>query len=567
MRPVILAVALWLASVAPAFADAKADIQAGRAAFERGDHLAAIARIGSAISSGQLAGKELAEAYVLRGRIYMRSGDHERALKDMDEAVRRAPDHADVYVARCEANLKLRKPAEAVSDATVALFRDDKLIDAYACRGTIFLLTGQFSQALQDLDKAIAGGSTDSEVHHNRGLVRLLTGRNDEALADFDRAIDLGKNRPAQERAEMLVSRGRTWNAKGDYDKAIADIDRALALDIRSAARRGDWLAGRARINFERGRYSESIDDLDKAVALDGLTPALRSRWRADRGRAYAALGQIDRAIEEFGAAIAVTDGVSPPQQAERLVLRARAYVAKGEAARAVTDLDKAVAVSPMQASILVERGDLHRREGRADKAMADFRKAMELDPANVLAQTRLVWLVAERSGPAKAVDEAGKLVEIAPESADSFATRGVIRFLAGQFESASKDYDKALSLDPANPYRLMMRYLSAARAGVKGTEALSAGAAKVDRSAWPGPVIDALLGRAAPDAVLAAAAQGDPAGRSGRECEAHYYLGEIALLKGDKATARSHFEKAVATGARDYVEYDAAKAELARLK
>jgi len=50
------------------------------------------------------------------------------------------------------------------------------------------------------------------------------------------------------------------------------------------------------------------------------------------------------------------------------------------------------------------------------------------------------------------------------------------------------------------------------------------------------------------------------------QNCEAFYYIGLMHLFSGDKTGARRYFQKSVATGVREYSEYQFATAELARL-
>ena len=51
------------------------------------------------------------------------------------------------------------------------------------------------------------------------------------------------------------------------------------------------------------------------------------------------------------------------------------------------------------------------------------------------------------------------------------------------------------------------------------------------------------------------------------RHCEAYFYAGTKRLIDGDKKTAQDYFEKCVATGLKNFSEYDCAAAELKALK
>jgi lipoprotein NlpI len=68
------------------------------------------------------------------------------------------------------------------------------------------------------------------------------------------------------------------------------------------------------------------------------------------------------------------------------------------------------------------------------------------------------------------------------------------------------------------------------------------------------------------PQAVLDVAADSDAETRRVKQSEAYFYVGEYLLMQGKRSEAIDMFRRAVATGLTGSIEYDAAKAELARL-
>jgi lipoprotein NlpI len=82
----------------------------------------------------------------------------------------------------------------------------------------------------------------------------------------------------------------------------------------------------------------------------------------------------------------------------------------------------------------------------------------------------------------------------------------------------------------------------------------------------WPAPVIRLYLGETTPEAVLAAADDPAPAIKKGQLCEAKFFTGEMALQHGDKDEAVRLFRFAASNCPKDYVQSDAAVAELKAL-
>lgn len=150
----------------------------------------------------------------------------------------------------------------------------------------------------------------------------------------------------------------------------------------------------------------------------------------------------------------------------------------------------------------------------------------------------------------------------------DALHYRGNARFFLERYEQAAADYERSLKTDPGNIYAALWFYLARQRAGRDGRAALADYASGLDLFYWPGPVVSLYLGEASPEDVVLSAEDPFLDEKSQREqlCEAYFYVGQYHLLGGRAQAARDMFNKAIATGATDFVEYEAAQAELARL-
>ena len=152
---------------------------------------------------------------------------------------------------------------------------------------------------------------------------------------------------------------------------------------------------------------------------------------------------------------------------------------------------------------------------------------------------------------------------------ADVHAYRGNARFFLGRFTEAASDYEASLTVNPKAIYPAFWLYIARARSGQDGRAELTKNSARLkDLFYWPGPIAALFLGKATPKAVVAGAEDPFLDARRQREqlCEAHFYVGQYHLLNGRTAEAAAAFKKALATGAKDFVEHSAAKVELERL-
>src|SRR5262249_25513710 len=183
----LLATAAWPAAAAPGLLDVPACL------YGNGDAVAAACdRI---IDSGLLKGNLLAQAYAARGTSVERAGDYDRAIADLDQAIRLEP----------------RYP------------------EAFNNRGMALLLKDRLDRALADFDQAIRLKPDYSTAFTNRGLGYLNRAQYDHAIADFDAAIRLDPND-----ARAFSNRGGAYVNKSEYDRALADLDQSIKLNPRS---------------------------------------------------------------------------------------------------------------------------------------------------------------------------------------------------------------------------------------------------------------------------------------------------------------------------------------------
>lgn len=82
----------------------------------------------------------------------------------------------------------------------------------------------------------------------------------------------------------------------------------------------------------------------------------------------------------------------------------------------------------------------------------------------------------------------------------------------------------------------------------------------------WVNPVIHFFAGKISEDALWQASENEDERIQKEQKCEAYYYVGMLHLFKGNKKKAKSCFEKCIDTGLENFIEYDMAKTELARI-
>src|SRR5215470_4280142 len=220
----------------------------------------------------------------------------------------------------------------------------------------------------------------------------------------------------------------------------------------------------------------------------------------------------------------------------------------------------------PALAMTFNNRGNAYQTKSQYQQAIQDYNEAIRLDGTSALAYNNRGRVHHLKEDYPQAINDYGNAIEIDPDYPLAFYNRGLARFDQGLFIAAVPDFVRAVQIDSSKPYRVIALYLAKARGGDPDKEMLAASAAQLKLDQWPGPVVNLLLDKATPQAVINATLDSDPQVQRERQCEAYFYIGEYLLINNQKAEAIRMFQAAVATGITSLFEYSSAKAELRHL-
>jgi tetratricopeptide (TPR) repeat protein len=491
-----------------------------------------------------------------RACIYIRMNQPERAIADLDQAIRYKPflayDQAQM-VRQFAPDVQIGLPPQLYSSvqlypsaftnrgvALMMLGRDDEALAdfqrsisirlsppeprfspyykkwrigmaaAYCGVGQVYHHRGDDARALEAYDQAIHYNPDDPNGHVGRANSLAARGEFGPALSSFGEALRLDPNhsRAYGYRASALERLGRVEDAVADYDASIR-LDPNVPTTHRL----------RAALLSQLGRHAQAIPDLDAAIRLD---PKDASAYK-DRGGVYNRLGDPARALDDLDTAVRLD-----PKSSRAYQNRAAAYNGLGRFDRALADCNEAVRLDPQNPGALNNRGVALTGLGRFGRAIDDLTESIRLDPGQVaayvnrgLANTRYGLpdeavadfeaalrrapnLAAAEAGMAQArsllssLDRSGReglaLRQTPPESA-AYTDLGNSRRSSGDWSGAIAEYSRAIEADPKNAEALAFRGWSRACAGEPGAE--SDARAWLDLNGWRDPFAPymALLG------------------------------------------------------------------------
>jgi tetratricopeptide (TPR) repeat protein len=187
---------------------------------------AAVIACTRAIASGSFQTRDLASLHAMRGAELSRSGQHDLALADYDQAIKIEPKAASIYTGRANVYSAKGDSARAIVDFGQAIQLDPKFTLAHYGRGNAHAAKGAMDAAIADYSQAIRLDPKFTAAYVNRGSARAAEGELGSALDDYDRALRLDSKLDF-----VYGNRGMVYLKLDHYELAIADFDAALKLN------------------------------------------------------------------------------------------------------------------------------------------------------------------------------------------------------------------------------------------------------------------------------------------------------------------------------------------------
>jgi tetratricopeptide (TPR) repeat protein/V8-like Glu-specific endopeptidase len=380
-----------------------------------------------------------------------------------------------------------------------------------------------YDASIADLDQAVKAKPQDAELRLRHGLWQAAAGNTDAAIEDYTTALTLEPNYPSALLSRSQSLSDRDDNAKHDLDTAIADLTTLIGRFKDSA----ELIMNRGYILSRDRRLPEAAADFSDVLRL---RPKSSGALRARAG-IYAELKDFDKAGKDY---------------------------------------DRAVDLEPDLPTSYIARGNFRSQLGEDAEAIADFDRAIQLYPSAAEAHSGRAYVLLQQGdlkAALKGFDQALKLNE---KASYVLGGRASAYQILGDHDAAMRDYKQAVEFDPGEPFIQLLYFVEQARAG-KTDEAkknFATFAADTRYDDWPRALAQFFAGEIDAAAIekLAAAGETDYE-RHARAFDRDFYLGQAALIAGNNTEAEQRLSAVVATGDRQYIEYNIAAADAAKLK
>ena len=224
--------------------------------------------------------------YIGRARLYLAQGDTISALADLDKAIELNKNAINAYVIRADISIKREKDYErALEDMNEAIKLQPHYAGFFINRAFLRYNLDDYFGAMADYDYAISLDPTNVVAYFNRGLLLAEVHGNDRAIQDFTKVLQLNTDD-----YRALLNRSRLYEETGNYNLAIEDLNKVIA-------RFPDFYGlyfSRMGIYEKMGDRKNAEKDYNKAMALSKRIDEI-----AEKGREKAHNDSIETSRQE----------------------------------------------------------------------------------------------------------------------------------------------------------------------------------------------------------------------------------------------------------------------------
>ena len=455
---------LWSAGCADQKQKAELLVRDAAVLRDQGNHQAALKILDQAVTLYP----SQPEAHYGRGVSQAALGHIEESVAALQTAVRLKPGWAEAWLALGHSQRKLGETAAAVESLSEALKIQPGLSAARFDRACLLIDLKKSMQALEDLDALLQQNPLHTHARLQRARC-VWTSHPEQAIDDLNVLLDHENTN-----AEAWLLRGSAWAVAGNSEKAIADFHVACQLQPDLLPARLE----RGRLLRKMQKLSESRDDLEQALKLspdsadalcelsltlreaDNLPEADRllrkalelkpnhPQCRIMEAELLAGQGQVAIAAEKLQR-LSLDPQLSAPEKSLQLstvrVLLARYLARLQRTEEAVTELQTVLVHQPRHQEARVLQAELLQTLNRKDEAIQEYTQLLAQrsdDPKPLLARATLH---ADAGRAVAALQDLNTLIDKNPRNSEALAVRASVYESQGNTEQAVRDLSDAI--------------------------------------------------------------------------------------------------------------------------
>ena len=377
----------------------------------------------------------------------MENGDYVEAMQYLEKQLDETPESADAYLLRGQLYMYQEKYGKALSDMTSSIKFSRKSdyvpkYSAYWWRALVYMALEDNDKSIDDFDAAYRLAQKKDRSVLNDILInraQMFFEMEDYAAADADYRLML-KNNEADQRA--MAGLVRNMVATGDFDGALDMADRCEKYD---KTYEGTYLF-RMQAYAAKGMTDKAIDDAISYYEYSS-DPDMGEMEPILEGHLSYALAKADDMIRQSN------------DRRKWMMLKTTIYELGHDYGAAIAEYNSIEEEFGAVAAIYFYRSDCYNELGYTDKAVSDITKCIELQGGDDYMS--YAWrgdFYREGGEYEKAIEDFTKAVSLMPTDAYAYYKRGWCYELMGDDDNAMADYNTGIDLDQSYPYIYLMR-------------------------------------------------------------------------------------------------------------
>lgn len=369
------------------------------------------------------------DAHVLRGNALASLHEIDRALAEMEAALRLDPGRGSTY-----AQLGLLKFANGSPEAEAAFKRATTLspdwIDGHLALGNYYWAVGRAADAEAAFQTALGINPAHELTNRAMAMLMLATGRAPAAERYLKVVADQAKTPDAS------MALAEYYLVAGRYRDAIAMIE-PLASPANAYPGSRQRLAQAYAAAGDSAKASALVDEIVRAQPADVEALLLKAQLLVDGGRLEDAVSTVKGATT-----------ANPSSAAAQFAL-GKLYAARGDADGARAAFEAVLKLNPRAAAVNLELARLHLAAGDTVGARAAAEKASRDEPGDVSTRLTLVRTLLASHELTRAAPEIESLRNQYPAIAEVHAQAGILAAEQNNIPAARAAFTRALELDP----------------------------------------------------------------------------------------------------------------------
>eukprot|EP01017_Pseudomicrothorax_dubius_P034550 TRINITY_DN4753_c0_g4_i2.p1 TRINITY_DN4753_c0_g4~~TRINITY_DN4753_c0_g4_i2.p1 ORF type:complete len:1181 (-),score=268.49 TRINITY_DN4753_c0_g4_i2:134-3676(-) len=240
------------------------------------------------------------DAYIYRGKLYLKARKVDKALNDFTNAIKVDPKRASAYLGKGDCLRLLKKWDESLQQYNLALENRDATTEEEAKlkRAIAKIELGFYSEALPDLEEVIGKNPQNCDAMYFKGYSLLKQGKESEAILCFEQTLRLNNSKKAVTKAiyEMVKMK---INSR-DFYSAYWILNRTECLNVDMNALHKYKLFIEGVIFLMKKKFKEGYDNLNTLTSKNQVGEYLKDKIHVYKSYASFCLGNHEEAIEEM---------------------------------------------------------------------------------------------------------------------------------------------------------------------------------------------------------------------------------------------------------------------------